>query len=89
MAIFDVQQITEERYEKMLGAVPPLWHCSKGFLLGEAADSAPDGQPTFRFYTFWHFHDGWRYFEGVKPITLGEWRALDIANGVRVIGARQ
>ena len=40
-------ETTEERYDEMLGVLPPAYWSSIGFLVGEPMDHNANGQPRF------------------------------------------
>jgi hypothetical protein len=44
------KEVTEEFYYDMLGAVPPAFHYSKGFLLGEAEYHTKDGEAAYSWF---------------------------------------
>jgi len=62
-------EVTEERYDEMLGMLPPAVHRACGFLVGEPMDHDANGMP--RFTGFLISADG-RYWESRRPITARE-----------------
>lgn len=65
------KEITEQRYDEMLGAVPPVLQMAKGFLVGEAVDLDPtSGNPRFAAFIN---HEG-RFYECSQPMTRGQFR---------------
>ena len=85
MPIF--KAVTEDRYDEMLGAVPPAAHNQIGFLVGEAwtgkACEATDCQQKCRnrydcdaFRAF--VERAGSFYECLSPMTIGEFRALDL-----------
>jgi hypothetical protein len=72
-----IKEVTEARFDEMLGVLPPALHLSKGFLVGEPHDHRKckvTGQtaPTFAaFFT----HRG-KFFES-DPMTFAEFRRFD------------
>jgi hypothetical protein len=70
------KECTEERYNEMLGVVPPVWSVfsSTGFLVGEPWRHNDDGQPMFA--PFLHYRG--KFWEGDGPMTVAEFRAIDL-----------
>lgn len=72
------KQCTEERYDEMLGALPPALWLAKGFLVGEPADHRTctvrgHVAPTYAAFVQ---HDG-TFYEGPN-MTTAEFRAFDV-----------
>jgi hypothetical protein len=72
------KQVSDARYDEMLGVVPPALWISHGFLVGE-----PENHRTCTINkricsTFAAFvqHDG-KYFESLEAMTVAEFRAVD------------
>jgi hypothetical protein len=63
--------ITEERYDEMLGVLPPAsvaeW---QGFQVGEATDHR-NGRPTFASFK----REGDQFFESEESLTFAEFKA--------------
>jgi hypothetical protein len=69
-------EVSVERYLEMLGIMPPAaWVPPIGFLVGEAWDH--DGEGRSRFAAFVR-HNG-QHFEATLPMTVLEFRQLDLA----------
>jgi len=67
---------TEERFDDMLGVLPPADMYRKGFLVGEAMDHF-GGLPRYSAFT----QAGSDFFECVEPLTVRQFRAeLDTFN---------
>lgn len=64
---------TPERYEEMLGAVPPAIHLSRGFLVGEAQHHDDAGRP---YFTAFRRTPGDEYQIGSRPLSTVEFRAV-------------
>ena len=76
------KRIDAERYDWLLGCVPPAVWTSHGFLVGEAYDDfGPNGATRF---TACVEHKSelaeTEYFEALRPITVAEFRALKKAD---------
>lgn len=71
---------TADRYEEMLGVLPPAVWLDKGFLVGEPATHRPCGigghfAPTFAAFA----QDGrGSFYEADEGMTVLEFRALDL-----------
>ena len=65
-------ETTEERYDEMLGVLPPAYWSSIGFLVGEPMDHNANGQPRFSAFV----RIGKRYFGAVEPLTIAEFRQI-------------
>ena len=73
-----IRECSEERYDEMLGILPPALWLGKGFLVGEPADHrrckiTKKVMPTYAAF----FNAFGRYYEG-DPMTVAEFRAFDI-----------
>jgi len=69
---------TEDRFDEMLGCLPPVAWVSKGFLVGEAYDHGTckiTGDTRAR-YTALVSHGG-EFYESKAPMTIPEWKAFD------------
>lgn len=66
-------EVSEERYDEMLGVLPPVAWIDKGFLVGEPWRHNEAGNPMFAPL----MHVGGRYYEGTEPITVADWRKLN------------
>ena len=60
------KEVSEERYDEMLGCLPPVAWVGKGFLVGEPWDHNEAGQP--RFAPFISLNG--KFYEGDHPITV-------------------
>ena len=74
-----MKEVTEARYDEMLGAVPPALQLPYGFLVGEAHDARKckvtgNTAPTFAAF----FTKNGRFYES-EPLTFAEMRAFDIS----------
>ena len=78
-AMTTFKEVSEERYDEMLGCLPPVAWVGKGFLVGEPWDHNEAGQP--RFAPFISLNG--KFYEGDHPITVAEWRTLDPYAAVR------
>lgn len=66
---------TEERYDEMLGVLPPAAQSSYGFLMGEPTDHEPStGLP--RYSAFVELY-GQRY-ASLQPITVRQFNSLTV-----------
>lgn len=71
-------ETTAERFEEMLGCVPPALMARGGFLVGEPWDHhATSGLPRFAAFV----QVGERYFEASRPMTRPEFRAVELPKG--------
>jgi hypothetical protein len=66
---FEWQPITEDRYDEMLGVLPPRLHYHDGFLVGEPMSFDRGGQ-TWSAFRIINGH----HFEASQPLTLAEFR---------------
>lgn len=66
-------EVSAERYDEMLGVLPPIAWLDKGFLVGEAWRHNDEGQPMFAPFVT----QAGRFYEGSEPITVADWRKLD------------
>lgn len=67
---------TEERFDEMLGCVPPVTMQRGGFLVGEASDHRPcrvSKQTAATYAAFVRVGDS--FFEATEPMTIAEFRA--------------
>ena len=74
------KQCSEQRYDYMLGILPPALMDSKGFLVGEPHDHRPCkvlGQTAPTYAAF--IHQAGKFYEG-DPMTVAEYRAVDVHN---------
>lgn len=62
---------TRERYDHMLGAVPPALHLTRGFLVGEAQHHDDAGVP---YFTAFRYLMGGEYQTGSRPLSTAEFR---------------
>ncbi len=72
------KQVTEQRYDEMLGILPPALMSSRGFLVGEPWSHRPcritnrPDQPTFAaFVNYIGAH-----WEAEEPMTIAEFNAM-------------
>jgi hypothetical protein len=65
--------ITEERYDEMLGVLPPALQTGLGFLVGEPYDHDAQGRPRFTGFVCLGEH----FFESDSPMTCIEFRAVN------------
>lgn len=65
------KQTTEERYDEMLGVLPPALWLGHGFLVGEPFDHDRMGRPRFAAFVY---IDG-KFYENSDPMTAQEFRA--------------
>lgn len=65
------EQVTEERYDEMLGVVPPAVYTSHGFLVGEPHDHDAEDRPRFQAYVQ---IDG-KFYGAKEVMTIAEFRA--------------
>jgi hypothetical protein len=66
-------EVTEARYDEMLGVLPPLAWIDKGFLVGEAWRHNDAGQPMFAAL----MHVNGKFYESNEPVTVADWRKLN------------
>lgn len=77
MTVF--KRVPEERYDEMLGVLPPALHLGKGFLVGEpwthrkCIMSGQDNTPAFMAF----IRRNGEFFEADRPMTGAEFRALE------------
>ena len=62
--------ITEERYDEMLGVLPPASRSGNAFQVGEPTDHR-NGRPTFASFK----RVGDQYFESEESLTFAEFKA--------------
>ncbi len=67
------KEVTEARFDEMLGMLPPLAWDSKGFLVSEAWRHNDAGQPMFAPF----LSVNGKFYEGDEPITVPDWRKLN------------
>lgn len=67
------KEVTESRYDEMLGILPPALWVGHGFLVGEPWRHNDRDEPMFA--PFLHFRD--RFWEGSEPMTIPEFRAFN------------
>lgn len=65
-------QVTQERYDEMLGVVPPAIMTGNGFLVGEPWRHNDAGQPMFAGFV----HYIGRCWEAAEPMTIAEFKDL-------------
>ena len=75
-------ETTEERYDKMLGVVPPEYMTGYGFLVGEAFDHRECSvehriAPTFDAFV----NIGEAFYEASEPLTVAEFIAAKLPQG--------
>jgi hypothetical protein len=73
-----IKECSEERYDQVLGIVPPHLWVGKGFLVGERVDFRKckiTGKTAATYAAF--FYAFGRYFEG-DPMTVKEFVSFDI-----------
>ena len=63
---------TEERYDEMLGVLPPAAYSLYGFLVGEPMDHDREGWP--RFSAFVEVEG--KFYESKQPLTAREFKAF-------------
>lgn len=73
------KEVSSERFDEMLGVLPPAVHTGFGFLVGEPWDHNAEGYPRFAPF----LSVSGRYYEGSEPITAHEFRALDARQAVQ------
>jgi len=67
---------TGERYDEMLGCLPPALMLRGGFLVGEPCDhDAGNGQPRFQAFRVRSLHDENIFEVASRPMTRTEFRA--------------
>lgn len=67
------EETTEERYDEMLGCLPPALYTSSGFLVGESWDHhALTGRPRYQALIY----KGKQYFQSSRPMTCKEFKEL-------------
>lgn len=72
---FTFHEITAERFDDMLGAVPPAIHDDSGFLLGEAISSRKCSVTNRECATFRAFlNRNGEFWESDVPLTVAEYR---------------
>lgn len=70
-------ETTEERYDEMLGVLPPEAYTSLGFLVGEPNDHvrcSVTGRIAPNFQAFAQF--GGKFYEAVECMTIPEFRKV-------------
>jgi hypothetical protein len=73
------KQVSDDRYDEMLGVLPPAVWLAKGFLVGEAwthkrcSITGQAGTPAFAPFLDYRG----KYYEGPEPMTIAEFRALN------------
>ena len=83
--------VTEERFDEMLGIMPPLAWTSKGFLVGEAWSHRECRITGIVRATFTAFAkvDG-QHYEALSDLTYPEWGAItrqDILSNIETVPA--
>jgi hypothetical protein len=77
------KKVSAERYDEMLGILPPEIMLGYGFLVGEPYDyrtCAVTGQGAQTFSAFVMQGDYEGFFEANQPLTKNEFKALDAAS---------
>jgi hypothetical protein len=67
---------TEEKYWEMLGMLPPAAQTGYGFLVGEPLNHNSKGEPCFTAFVE---KAGGKFFESVGPMTVAEFKALNVS----------
>lgn len=73
------REVTADRYDEMLGVVPPAVQTAAGFLVGEpwrhkrCEATGREDQPAFAAFV----DRNGRYFEASEPMTVAEFRAFN------------
>jgi len=66
-------EVTEDKYEEMLGVLPPAAYAGAGFLVGEPFDHDPaTGRPRYEAYRC----RGGRFEVADRPLTRAEFLAI-------------
>jgi hypothetical protein len=76
------KEVTEDRYDEMLGVLPPIAWTDYGFLVGEPWDHHPIY--GFSRYTAMLQYCG-RFYESTRPVGVKAWKTLDLTTLVRDI----
>lgn len=74
------KEVSEERFDEMLGILPPALRTGYGFLVGEPYDFRTCGVTGAGAQTFTAFVSSGlpeRFFEADQPLTKAEFKALD------------
>lgn len=66
------ERITEDRYDELLGCLPPALWLAHGFLVGEPWDHDGEGKPRFQVCIQL---DG-AFYGSLRPMGVPEFRAL-------------
>ena len=73
------KECTEERYDEMLGVLPPALWIAKGFLVGEPFDHRTCKKTGVVRATYAAFiNHGGKFYEGPN-LTIPEFQAFDVA----------
>ncbi len=75
------KRVSEDRWDEMLGVLPPAYWDGKGFLVGEAW-THKGGVPAFAPF----IERSGEFYEGTAPMTIAEFRALNPGDIVSVEG---
>jgi hypothetical protein len=67
------REVSEARFDEMLGMLPPAAMTGLGFLVGEAMRHNAGGQPEFTAFA----QVGARFYEAEEPMTIATFKALD------------
>lgn len=67
-------QVSEERYDEMLGVLPPAVMTGFGFLVGEPMDHNSQGRPRFSAFV----QAGGNFYEAREPMTVAEFKTVDV-----------
>lgn len=75
-----LKQVTQQRFDDMLGAVPPAVQTASGFLVGEPITDrlctvTQQRRPVFAAF----FQYGSRYFKNESPMTVAEFKRFPLA----------
>lgn len=78
-------KVDVDRFDEMLGVVPPVAQGGKGFLVGEPCDChGEDG--TTRWTAMLSYNGS--YYESLGPMTMKDWRAFEPArDGIKIVPA--
>lgn len=71
-------EVTEQRYDEMLGVLPPAIYTQHGYLVGEPVTHNAKGQPVFDAFIRFrrNGYEFYCYFECDTPMTVQEFRKV-------------
>jgi len=78
------KQVSSDRFDDMLGVLPPVAFTGSGFMVGEAwTHRIVDGREYPAYAGFKHIEG--KFYECLAPLTVTEFKAVTVADVVGVV----